>query len=200
MSNRLVYIYALTADDGRVRYIGKTINPPTRLEAHRSGIKTRSHVAIWIRSHLARGEQICMSILETCSEANWEERERRWIAHGRALGWKLTNTHPGGIAREIDTTMLEPGTAAYDAHLRGEARRKRLAERAARAAAEEERRRLWQIRRARREAARYMRSLIDPSNTARLARTQAYIDRKDKELQERFLEALFGKSQTLVTV
>jgi len=53
-------------------------------------------------------------VLETCDEAGWEEREKHWIAYGRAQGWPLENIAKGGNgwpagSRHSDQTRAKIG-------------------------------------------------------------------------------------------
>lgn len=90
------YIYALV--DPRtdaVRYIGKSIRPKERLANHLNE-RSNSWRNHWLRKMRADGVRPVLRILEVVESDDWQTAERRWIAHGRALGWRLTNCTSGG--------------------------------------------------------------------------------------------------------
>jgi hypothetical protein len=94
------YIYSLTDPrTSMVRYIGKTVQPEKRLYLHvwhatHDGDTYRDR---WIRQLVAEGRTPVFAIVEEVTRETWEERERFWIAHFRALNAdKLTNTADGG--------------------------------------------------------------------------------------------------------
>ncbi len=87
-SVRVVYVYALHPlnDPAAVRYIGRTVEPESRLQSHRA---SRTLVGEWIREMDAKGEVIAMSVVEVITgidhasrrEAHWI---RRYVAQGLA--------------------------------------------------------------------------------------------------------------------
>lgn len=94
-------IYALCdPDTGEVRYIGQTANGMLRPRAHLtpSAGKGRAHYhANWIRSLRRAGKRPTIRVLEEVpNAAALDAAERRWIARGRGLGWRLTNSTDGG--------------------------------------------------------------------------------------------------------
>ena len=93
-------VYALhDPRDGSVRYIGKTtLSPEERLSAHIKAARTRGRARswTWIRGLLRDGLAPTVSLLEQANLASLNECERRWIAHGKANGWTLTNLTDGG--------------------------------------------------------------------------------------------------------
>lgn len=100
------YIYALHCPIAKtVRYIGKSNNPTERLKQHIYFAETgRSdhHAARWIRKVLKAGQTLKLEIIaEIGPREDWREVERHWIAKGKSLGWKLTNTTAGGDGVEI---------------------------------------------------------------------------------------------------
>lgn len=193
MTHRIAYIYALTADDGRVRYIGKTVNPAGRIANHRNCSKPKSYVGRWINGVRREGQSVQMSILESCPESAWEDRERRWISHGRSLGWSLTNTDAGGVVERHRVQHLSPGTSAHDRKQRADAKRMRKAE--------VQRKRIDMDRRCvRMNLARHLRSLIDPVNRTRLARARRHIDRVGTRRINWLIAQSFGKTQTSTPV
>ncbi len=94
----LVSIYALIDPrDGRIRYVGKSVNPKKRLRAHlRDCPLARTHRECWLKGLVDAGLRPQLIILEECEEALWIEREQFWIAHQLAQGCDLTNRTIGG--------------------------------------------------------------------------------------------------------
>lgn len=93
----MIYIYALSdPDTGEIRYIGKSTRPKERL-TNQCNEKSNTYRCHWIQSVLSRGKRPCQIILETLSDdANWQDREKWWIAYGKSQGWRLTNNTIGG--------------------------------------------------------------------------------------------------------
>lgn len=84
-----------------IRYIGKSATglsrPRSHFEPKRIATDSNLHKARWLRSLAADGLRPEIVILEACrNDATLLVIERRWIAHGRALGWPLTNLTDGG--------------------------------------------------------------------------------------------------------
>ncbi len=79
-SQMMQHIYAIEDEAGVRHYIGKTGN----LKRRRAELLSAFNFPIFIVS------------LQRVTEANWQERERHWIAHGRAAGWPLRNVDAGG--------------------------------------------------------------------------------------------------------
>lgn len=94
----VVHIYALIDPETlEARYIGKSVRPAQRFENHCNKPKSNCHRSHWIQSLKRRGLRPMVVILETIIGAwPWQEAERFWIAHGRRLGWPLTNNTSGG--------------------------------------------------------------------------------------------------------
>lgn len=85
-------IYALKDADGNVRYIGKARDPERRLAQHlKPDALDKSHKARWARGN----PNMLIEVLEWTGD--WEEAEKRWIAHGRQQGWNLLNIAVGGL-------------------------------------------------------------------------------------------------------
>lgn len=91
-------VYGLTDVEGDIRYVGFTSETAqTRRGRHlrdeRDTYKTR-----WIKSMIASGAEPGVVALQ--SEIPTLEAARTaeiaWIAHGWSVGWRLTNTQPGG--------------------------------------------------------------------------------------------------------
>ena len=91
------FIYVLReAGKFSIRYIGATDNPKSRYRAHLRD-KSRCHRVNWIKSVLARGGRIEMSVIARVpSWAAWQDVEKRWIEHGIHSYWPLTNGTLGG--------------------------------------------------------------------------------------------------------
>lgn len=94
----IVCIYALTDEDGSIRYIGKANDPAKRLKAHMAEAGRLSRpVNLRIRKRGKPG----MVILEQNPE-DWMQAERNWIALARRLGVALLNVADGGDMPHCD--------------------------------------------------------------------------------------------------
>ncbi|NPD22036.1 NUMOD3 domain-containing DNA-binding protein [Corallococcus exiguus] len=94
-------VYGLTDPrTGEVRYIGKSARGLHRPRDHRRAARLkheRTHKSNWIRSLLALGMSYGIVILEEVDRPeDLASRERFWISHARAIGWRLTNMTDGG--------------------------------------------------------------------------------------------------------
>lgn len=94
----MTYIYGLIDPrNGRVRYVGKSDNPKSRLGDHLKD-KSLCHRTNWVRSLLSEGIKPELVILENVV-GDWKEAERKWIAHfGRE---NLVNGTDGGDGGNI---------------------------------------------------------------------------------------------------
>ncbi len=92
------HIYALVDPrNDEIRYIGKTVRPHQRLRDHINDRGHGNHKSHWIADLRSQGLEPYMVLLETSfGQAPWQEAERHWIARGKELGWRLTNSRPGG--------------------------------------------------------------------------------------------------------
>ena len=96
-----MWIYALcdpvTNDP---RYVGKTSKPLLqRLKEHKQLARRKRRLPVQRWMNLVDGVNLCgayMRVLEAADSSNWAERERHWIAHGHAAGWRLFNLTDGG--------------------------------------------------------------------------------------------------------
>lgn len=96
LNPKLTAIYALSGEDGVVRYVGKTHSPAVRFREHMRGAKTgATPLYCWLRRELEADRPIVWSVLEWVPEAEWESAERRLIAHHRLSG-RLLNVADGG--------------------------------------------------------------------------------------------------------
>lgn len=98
-NSRTCTVYALYAkSDGLTRYVGQTVvvvERRRRQHVTRSGSTSRpTHRDYWIRSVIARGDEVCVRILQC--DAAWNESERYWIAKLKADGASLVNHTAGG--------------------------------------------------------------------------------------------------------
>jgi hypothetical protein len=110
------FIYALTdPDSSEVRYVGKS-NHPTRCLYLHYREKAPTYKNRWLRSVRARGQEPVIRILEEIDEADWQERERYWIAFYRERGARLVNGTDGGDGvhgmRHSDEAKARIGEAA----------------------------------------------------------------------------------------
>jgi ribosome-binding protein aMBF1 (putative translation factor) len=98
-SQVLIYVL-LDPRNLKIRYIGKTTQPlKRRLYGHIASAKRPENtytVVQWIRKLLALELKPSIHLLEVADIANWANRERHWIAHGRNKGWALLNASNGG--------------------------------------------------------------------------------------------------------
>jgi hypothetical protein len=99
------YIYGLVDPITEfVRYVGKAYNPKRRRQAHMnpSSLKPKTRKNHWIKSLLGAGRKPELILLEQVKECEWEDAERRWIAHYRNIpGYpQLTNGTSGGDGAE----------------------------------------------------------------------------------------------------
>lgn len=100
----VVFIYALIDPRTRlVRYVGQTRNGVQRaFHHHQPSVLKKlksSHKTRWIQT-LPPGPTVLhyydVCVLEHSTVEELDEKERWWIAYGRASGWPLTNYGAGG--------------------------------------------------------------------------------------------------------
>ena len=93
-------VYALTDEEGVIRYIGKTFDIKTRLIAHLTIARrtnSKRHVVNWIRRLLNLGQRPGIVVLCRCqTETDCLEKEILWISYYRQLGNDLCNATDGG--------------------------------------------------------------------------------------------------------
>ena len=98
--SKKVYIYALSSpsEPGKVRYIGKTIDPQRRLAQHIHN-KDKNHRGSWLTSLRSQGLTPVMTIIEETTSDQWKEREIFWIAFYQ--DHDLTNSTEGGDGHDL---------------------------------------------------------------------------------------------------
>lgn len=93
-------IYALVDPrTSEIRYVGKAFDPQKRLCGHmRDSVlaRYRDKRTSWLKALKSAGLKPLIVILEVVAESEWQECEKKWIAHFRAAGTNLTNTQDGG--------------------------------------------------------------------------------------------------------
>lgn len=87
MSSKKHHIYALRMGDGKVFYVGRTIEPRRRLWRHRGGQDGMDAVAVIIQQD---PKVLRMDILEVVTYKP-RAAEQRWIKHFRNEGFDLVN-------------------------------------------------------------------------------------------------------------
>lgn len=98
-----VLIYALRDPrDGKVFYVGESVNPLRRWVDHQYQRKFcatyNKNLATLLQELWTQGFSPMLQIVETCQN-NWRERERFWISEYRRRGFQLLNVDVGGRAR-----------------------------------------------------------------------------------------------------
>ena len=96
---KIHYIYGLYStrnlDDsgmGRIKYIGRSPNPTSRLKQHLSLIGKKDNILCrWMAHELAKGSEIKVTILDQCLHHEVVELEKIWIDKAGS-GRKLLNT------------------------------------------------------------------------------------------------------------
>lgn len=103
MDIKTTFIYALCEPEtGKIRYVGKSNTPKTRLGTHLSGSsKHRSHLGHWLKLLVSLGKKPIVEIIDEVPNTQWEFWEREYIRVFRALGMDLVNTTEGGEAPPI---------------------------------------------------------------------------------------------------
>lgn len=102
-----VEIYGLAGPDGRIRYIGKAKCAKTRLAGHLRERRRKYPVYRWIAKLKMQGLQPSLTIIESCSENEWPERERAIIAEYREVTPDLLNVADGGDQPKTNRRQLQ---------------------------------------------------------------------------------------------
>ena len=101
----MTYIYTLSDPiTGKVKYIGKTINPKDRLKCYIKQAKynQRNNLVInWVKSLLKKELEPKMEIIDEI-EGDWKWLEIYWIAQFKSWGFVLKNVTEGGDDNPID--------------------------------------------------------------------------------------------------
>jgi predicted GIY-YIG superfamily endonuclease len=85
----VIFIYALIDPrTDEIRYIGKTVNPVSRFQAHKNR-RINTHCSAWVASLASYGCAPVLRTLEALPNSDGVEAERWWIAEGKRLGWRL---------------------------------------------------------------------------------------------------------------
>lgn len=91
------FIYALLdPDSGKIRYVGKSVDPHKRLKGHFLNARCcnpneNQKKCEWLTRLVEQGKEPLVLILEEASEVNWKEREFQWIKKLRRAGQPLFN-------------------------------------------------------------------------------------------------------------
>ena len=111
--NQIIYIYGIChPKTSELRYVGKTNNLSRRITGHKhSAVTKHSHcyVSVWLNSLYAKNLIPEYFILEQCTEQDWEEAERFWIAYFKSIGANLANHTEGGEAHVLYGNKLSIG-------------------------------------------------------------------------------------------
>lgn len=107
---RTVAIYGLVSPiTGKVRYVGKSQDPKSRLRHHlhiaRSNKHQNIHVYNWLRKLHQQDLRPKLTIIEEVDENIWAEREQYWIAHYGLEN--LCNTRIGGTPSLLDAGRVK---------------------------------------------------------------------------------------------
>lgn len=78
-----------------IRYVGKSSSGYKRPREHATATK-KTYCHSWILQLKNLGLTYEITILEVCDSAQLIDKERWWIAFGKACGWPLTNMTDGG--------------------------------------------------------------------------------------------------------
>lgn len=102
MEKRTTAIYGLlNPATGELRYVGRSVQPATRLKQHIGSVRwekyQRIHLTRWIAQLLDQGLTPEMIILEEGPGEFWREAEAFWIAYFKSLGCDMVNAAPGGV-------------------------------------------------------------------------------------------------------
>lgn len=95
------YIYGLVdPNDGQLKYVGKTIDPKTRLDIHLRRAK-KNRAKTWFRQLLKAKKKPQLYIIDQVEYTEetthlWKDLERFYIQYMKFVGCPLINKHPGG--------------------------------------------------------------------------------------------------------
>lgn len=90
----MTYIYTLSDENNKIRYVGKSNNPSLRLKEHlKESKKKKSYKDKWLQSLIGPPKLL---ILDEVLEKDWVFWEIYWIEQLRQWGFDLVNGTDGG--------------------------------------------------------------------------------------------------------
>lgn len=97
----IVYIYGLAhPDTGVIHYVGKSEDLKARMYQHFRTKNKKDAKSKWIAELVAQGKKPQMIVIEECTPDTWQDAERRWIAHYRAVNTAMVNGSKGGYGNK----------------------------------------------------------------------------------------------------
>lgn len=112
----VIEIYGLyDPDSGALRYVGKAKNSNERLKRHIGERNKGRPVNNWIRKMLADGKTPRVEVLEIVPIEQWEDAERRLIAHYRLTCDLLNLADGGAMPKPTIEQRQNSARAAYKA-------------------------------------------------------------------------------------
>ena len=106
--DNVIYIYTLSHPlSGEVKYVGKTIDPKSRLRHHIKDAKSgrRNNLSCnWVKSLLKLGLQPKMDIIDEI-KGDWEWLEVYWISQFKTWGFNLKNLTEGGDSNPMSNPI-----------------------------------------------------------------------------------------------
>lgn len=121
-----IYIYALTDPrTAEIRYVGKACDPIRRFNSHTWASvlgRYRDQRTSWLKNLKSAGLMPGIVILECVEDSEWEACEKKWIAHFRQHGARLTNTQDGGTGQSKGHRMTPEAIQKTASKLRGRKR------------------------------------------------------------------------------
>ena len=95
------YTLSASNEPDNVRYVGVTTKTVTqRFYGHKYCAKYSEKRGLpvhkWMFSHYEKQEEIIVKQIDSCSEEQWEDRERYWIQYYKDQGFELLNISKGG--------------------------------------------------------------------------------------------------------
>lgn len=110
-SIRKVYIYTLSCPiTHKVRYVGKTVKPLTRLNQHLIDAKNNKincHKDNWLRKLIKDNLLPEFHIIDEIESSDWKWLEEYWILQFKVWGFDLTNMTNGGDGNNNQFRSLE---------------------------------------------------------------------------------------------
>jgi hypothetical protein len=117
-----VEIYGLyDPDTDELRYIGKANDAQKRLKKHIEERHNRRPICAWVKAIVESGKSPVVRVIEVVPQDQWEEAERRLIAHHR-LNSRLLNIADGGaMPSQTSEQRRKAAKASYKAQTQTEA-------------------------------------------------------------------------------